>query len=273
VTLPIAINHMTAPGLSYRELFRLGQSLGCVGVELRNDLARPLFDGEPAEAVRTAAREHGLRIVGLSQVYPFNTWSDAVRQEVETLIAQAKACGAETISLIPRNDGQGAAPDERRANLRTALAEAKPMLDAADMVALVEPLGFEMSSLRSKAEAVECIEALGAAHRFKLVHDTFHHYLAGGGPMFPEHTGIVHISGVVDPELSIPAMRDEHRVLVDARDRMGNVSQIAELRERGYRGPISFESFSPAVHAVADPEAELRRSIGFIESELGVPTA
>jgi 2-keto-myo-inositol isomerase len=271
--LPLGINHMTAPDLSFRELFRLARSLGCVGVELRNDLARPVFDGEPADAVRSAANEHGLRIVGLSQVDPFNAWSDTVRQAVATLIEQAKACGAETISLIPRNDGEETAPEERRANLRTALAEIQPMLEAADMVALVEPLGFEMSSLRSKAETVEAIDALGVANRFKLVHDTFHHYLAGGGPMFPEQTGIVHISGVVDPELAIPAMRDEHRVLVDAHDRLGNVSQISELRERGYRGPISFESFSPAVHASANPEAELRRSIGFIETALGVPTA
>ncbi|CAN5755581.1 TIM barrel protein [soil metagenome] len=262
---PYAVNHMTVPGLPCDALFGLARRLGCVGVELRNDLARPLFDGASPEAVRGAAREHGLRIVGLSQVYPFNAWSDAVRAEVEQLIAQAKACGAETISLIPRNDYEGAAQGERQANARTALAEIEPLLEAADMVALVEPLGFASSSLRSKQEAVEAIESLGAAGRFKLVHDTFHHHLAGGGPIFPEHTGIVHVSGVVDPALQVAQMRDEHRVLVDERDRLGNVAQIAELRAAGYRGPISFEAFSPAVHALADPEPALRASIGHIE--------
>ena len=34
------------------------------------------------QSVRDAAASHGLRIVGLSQVYPFNAWSDAVRGEV-----------------------------------------------------------------------------------------------------------------------------------------------------------------------------------------------
>jgi 2-keto-myo-inositol isomerase len=42
-------------------------------------------------------------------------------------------------------------------------------------------------------------------------------------------------------------------------------SQIATLRAKGYSGPISFEAFSPEIHALADPESALRRSIAFIE--------
>jgi 2-keto-myo-inositol isomerase len=271
--LPFALNQMTAPSLRYDALIELAGRLSCIGVELRNDLGRPLFEGDAPEKVAAKARERGLRIVGLSQVYPFNAWSDAVRGKVEALIAAALAAGAETISLIPRNDGEGLSEGERQANVRTALAEIKPLLEAAGMVALVEPLGFLSSSLRSKAELVEIIEALGAADRFKLVHDTFHHHLAGGGPFFPEHTGIVHVSGVVDRGLPVAAMRDDHRILVDADDRLGNVEQIARLRAAGYAGPISFESFSPEVHRLADPGAALSRSMGFIASELAVLAA
>lgn len=271
--LPLAINHMTTPNLPYRALFDLARALGCMGVELRNDLGRPLFDGDDPGAVRAAAREAELRIVGLSQVYPFNMWSDAVRAEVETLIGQAKACGAETISLIPRNDGQGLGR-ERRADAAAALREIRPLLEEADMIALVEPLGFPLtSSLRDKAETIELIESVGGAARFKLVHDTFHHYLAGGGPLFPQHTGIVHVSGVVDHGLALEAIADEHRILVDAHDRLGTVTQIAELRAGGYGGPISFEAFSPLVHALENPETELRRSIDYLETELGAVCA
>jgi 2-keto-myo-inositol isomerase len=266
--LDYAINHVTMPGLDHRGLFDLARRTGCIGVELRNDLARPLFDGEPGGSVRAAAAARGLRIVGLSQVYPFNNWSDSVRAAVETLIAEALACGAETISLIPRNDGTGTGAAERRANLRAALAEIGPLIEAAGLVALIEPLGFEMSSLRSKAETVEVIESLGAAGRFRLVHDTFHHHLAGGGPIFAEHTGIVHVSGVVDPSLPVAAMRDAHRVLVDGRDRLGNIDQIAALRAAGYAGPISFEAFAPEVQALADPEPALRASIAHIEQQV-----
>ena len=96
-----------------------------------------MFEGERPETIRAAAQARGLRIVGLSQVYPFNAWTDAVRHEVITLIGLAKACGAETISLIPRNDGQGCAASERGVNLRNALREIAPLLQDAGLVALV----------------------------------------------------------------------------------------------------------------------------------------
>jgi 2-keto-myo-inositol isomerase len=50
-----ALNHMTVPNLGYREFLDLAAKLGCVGVEVRNDIARPLFDDlDPAEAGRMA---------------------------------------------------------------------------------------------------------------------------------------------------------------------------------------------------------------------------
>jgi 2-keto-myo-inositol isomerase len=268
-----AINHMTAPRLRCDALFALAQSLGCIGVELRNDLGRPLFDGDAPATVRRKAQERGLRIVGLSQVYPFNDWSDALRCEVAALVDAAVAVGAETISLIPRNDGKGREEGARRANLRTALREILPMLEDANMVALVEPLGFESSSLRSKAETVEAIETLGAAGRFMLVHDTFHHHLAGGGPLFPDHTGIVHISGVADARLAAADMRDAHRGLVDADDVLGNVAQLVTLREAGYAGPVSIEAFSPEVHALGDIATPLAAMIGHIDAQMAAADA
>ncbi|WP_432759616.1 TIM barrel protein [Defluviimonas sp. SAOS-178_SWC] len=266
--LNLAINHMTAPRLSHIELLELARDTGCVGVEFRTDLGRPLFDGEAPEAVGQRARDMGLRIVGLSQVYPFNAWSDAIRDEVAALIKTATACGAETISLIPRNDGAGLGDGERQANLRLSMRAIRPMLQDAGMVALIEPLGFLRSSLRSKADAVEAIEALDAVGVFRIVHDTFHHYLAGGGPVFPEHTGIIHMSGVVDQSLGMPEIEDQHRVLVDAQDRLGNIDQIERMLTIGYTGPISMEAFSPLTHALTDPAAELARSFEFIRGRL-----
>jgi 2-keto-myo-inositol isomerase len=70
---------------------------------------------------------------------------------------------------------------------------------------------------------VDAIDAVGGADRFKLVHDTFHHYLAGERELFPERTGLVHISGVEDRSLPHDEIRDGHRVLVSPGDLMDNV--------------------------------------------------
>jgi 2-keto-myo-inositol isomerase len=262
--MDFVINHITAPRLSCRDLIALAAQLQCVGVELRNDLTRPLFDGEAPEQIAAYAGAQGVRIVGLSQVYPFNVWSDDVEARVQRLVVTARACGAETISLIPRNDGQECDRATRSSQLRRALRAIKPMLEGTGLVALVEPLGFKTSSLRSKAEAVEAIEAVGGAHHFKLVHDTFHHHLAGGGAYFPTYTGMIHLSGVTDKNLTVKDMRDEHRVLVDSADRLGNCVQVKALLDEGYRGPISFEAFSPVVHASSAIETDLRSSMLFM---------
>ena len=271
-----ALNQMTVPHLSFEGFLDLARDVGCVGIEARNDmeaLRRPLFDGMAPEAAGEMIRARGLRLVGLSQVYPFNSWDEARRGEVAALIATAKAAGAETISLIPRNDGTGRANGERQANLRIALKEIHPMLVEADMVALVEPLGFNRSSLRLKSELVETIDTLGLADHFRIVHDTFHHTLAGGGELYPEHTGIVHVSAVTDPALTLEQMEDEHRVLVGEGDRLGNVEQVAALMAAGYDGPVSYECFSPDTQNMADPRDEIARAFEFIESRITAPAA
>lgn len=271
--LPFALNHMTAPRLGWQAFLDLSARLGCIGVEFRNDLPGKLFDGAGFAEVGRAAKARGQRILGLAQLTMFNDWSEARRAEAEALMGIAAAIGAEGIALIPRNDNLGNADGVRQPALKTALRELLPMLRAHGLKGMVEPLGFEICSLRSKAEAVEVIEALSGADTLKLVHDTFHHHLVGGGAIFPEHTGIVHVSGITDPSLSLSDMRDGHRVLVDAADIMGNVAQIAALRDAGYSGPISYEPFAASVHALADPEGPLRASMQFITAGVGAKAA
>ena len=273
-TIHFALNHMSAPRLSTRDFLALAAALGCTGVELRNDLAdkqltdRAFFDDEDPAAIGSYARSKQLRLLGLSEAYGFNNWCDAMRLKVTTLIVQAQQSGAETISLIPSNAGDHGDDAQRAALLENALRNILPLLIEADLIALVEPLGFVTSSLRRKSEAVAAIEAVGGADRFKLVHDTFHHHLAAETEYFPEHTGIVHISGVVDPELHAEQMGDEHRILVDERDRLGNLEQIVQLLHRGYTGCFSFEPFSATVHASRDPQTDLATSMDFIRENV-----
>ena len=200
----------------------------------------------------------------------FNAWSDAKRAEAEALMQIAVAAGAEAVSLIPRNDGVAVARADSRAVTELALRELLPMLRAHGLKAMVEPLGFAVCSLRYKDILADVIDAVGGAGTYFMVHDTFHHHLAGGGALFPDLTGIVHVSGVVDPAVSLADMRDGHRVLVDGDDRLGNVAQIAALRAAGYAGPISYEPFATSVHALADPATALRASMQFISASVAV---
>jgi 2-keto-myo-inositol isomerase len=271
--LPFALNHMTVARLSFAQLIDAAATLGCVGVEVRNDLPQPLFDGMAPEQAGEMARGRGLRILALAEVKRFNDWSDSKASEALALMKIAVACGAEAVSLISRNDNLGMGNGERQANLRVALKALKPMLEDHGLVGMVEPLGFEICALRHKSEAVEVIEALGARGRFKLVHDTFHHHLAGGGPLFPEHTGIVHVSGVTHSDVAVGEMTDAHRVLVDAADRLGNVAQLRALQAAGWHGPVSFEAFAPETHASQDPVGDLRRSMDFIADQMALKAA
>ncbi len=271
--LPIALNHMTAPHLRYEELLTLAGELGCTGVEFRTDLPSGLFDGDTPANAKAKSTAAGVSILTIAEIKSFNDWSDAKATEAEALMKVGHACGAMGVSLIPRNDGLGLGNGERQANLRIALRELKPMLESYDLLGFVEPLGFEQCSMQYKSEAVEIIEALRAEDRIKLVHDTFHHHLAGGGPVFPDHTEMVHVSGLIDPDLSIREMGDAHRVLVDGRDRLGNIQQIEQLLAGGYAGPISIEAFSPDVHKLTDPKSEISRSFNFIETSLGEQAA
>lgn len=264
--LSFALNHVSVASRAYRELLDISAGIGAVGVEVRTDMDNAIFDGmAPAEA-GWLARQMNLRILTVSGLKQFDDWDDAKARQARALIEIAKEAGAEAISLIPRVDGLGLGNGERRARLRLALRALKGLLEEVGLIGLVEPLGFELCSLRFKSEAVEVIEALNAGTSFKLVHDTFHHHLAGGGPPFPEHTGLVHISGVVDPSLATAEMGDRHRGLVDSRDRLGSIEQINALLDGGYRGPVSFEAFASGACPLPDPVAALNSSMAFIRT-------
>ncbi|QFI68555.1 TIM barrel protein [Sinorhizobium alkalisoli] len=265
--LAFALNHMTAPKLPLGAFFELAKTLGVSAVEIRNDLAgNAILDGTKPGAVKALAEKHGVKIISINALQRFNEWNAAREAEARELIAYVRDCGAEALVLVPVNDGSGRADGERQANLGTALKALKPLLDQAGIVGLVEPLGFEICSLRSKTEAAEAIREIGGS-TFRLVHDTFHHHLAGEDAVFPELTGLVHISGVADGAVAVADMRDPHRELVDAADRLDNASQIRRLRAEGYSGPFSFEPFAPSVHDLGDPAKAIRESMTYLQSQ------
>ncbi|MBY5691715.1 TIM barrel protein [Rhizobium leguminosarum] len=268
-SIRFALNHMAAPSLAIDDFFALARSLGIDAVEIRNDLSgNAILDGTKPETIRQAAARHGVTIISINALQRFNEWNATRAAEAQELIDYAGASGAKALVLVPKNDGTGCADGERQANLRQSLAALKPILEETGIIGLVEPLGFEICSLRSKTEAADAIEELGTQSTFRLVHDTFHHHLAGEALTFPQLTGLVHISGVEDPAVPVADMRDSHRVLVNADDLLDNAGQVRALLQAGYTGPFSFEPFAAEVHALKDPAGALRASMEYLSARV-----
>ena len=270
MSLDFAINHMAAPQLMLAEFFALAARLGVPRVEIRNDISgNALLDGTSANTVRALAEEHDVTIISINALQQFNVWSDARAEEAETLIACCSASGAKALVLVADNSGNvPQSASTRVENASQALAALSPILRSHGIIGLVECLGFEACSLRSKKEAVAAIEAANGRDVFRLTHDTFHHHLAGEPDLFPELTGLIHISGVEDPAIAVRDMRDSHRVLVGPKDRLDNLGQIAALRRGGFSGPLSFEPFADELRHLADPAEALRQSMQFITEGL-----
>jgi 2-keto-myo-inositol isomerase len=265
-----ALNHITSPGLRFADFLKLAGQLGVDAVEIRNDLRGvEIGDGTPAAEVRRAAKAAGVEILSINALQRFNEWGPAREREAVELAAYARDCGARALVMCPvnsREDTRGAM--QRVDDLRRSLAALVPILGDHGILGLVEPLGFAESSLRLKRVAVEAIDAVGGGAVFRLVHDTFHHFLAGETELFPERTGLVHISGVEDRSLPHDAIRDAHRVLVGPGDLTDNVGQIEALRAGGYRGPFSFEPFAESVQTLRDQAGALRASMAFVRQGL-----
>jgi 2-keto-myo-inositol isomerase len=267
--LSYAINHMVAPRKSFAELVALAQALGLDAVEIRNDLpGTAMQDGTDAAQIRDQAQAGGVRILSINALQRFNEWNAEREVAARSLARYAHDCGAAMLVLCPVNDvSYRLSESARLSGLRDALRGLAPILGDAGIIGLVEPLGFQESSLRLKTEAVEAIEDQGVGDRFRIVHDTFHHYLAGEPHLLADWTGLVHLSGVDDGNLPLSTLRDSHRGLVGPDDRLGNVAQICALLAGGYVGPFSFEPFASSVHA-GDVTAALETSIHWIDAEL-----
>ncbi|AHF66901.1 MULTISPECIES: TIM barrel protein [Pseudomonas] len=256
--LRFALNRMVAPRLSLPDFVDLAVKLGADAIEIRNDLKGiEIEDGTSPQTVRALCAAKGVRVLSINALYPFDVWNDERRAQATKLAQYARDCGAEALVMCPLNERADARNAAQRATgLRTALTELAPILREHGILGFVEPLGFEECALRFKRQAVDAIRGVGGLDVYRLVHDTFHHHLAGEVELFPELTGLVHISGVEDTQAPLNSIRDGHRVLVGEADILGNASQIERLLASGYNGHLSFEPFAESVHALDNiPEA------------------
>ena len=252
-----ALNRMVYPNAGIKDFFKLTRRAGLSIVELRNDLpGKGIADSLDPHQLKDLLAEYGISIETVNAVQKFNLPSNFENAftEIRELIDFCLITGCRGIVLCPNNDVN----DKRSAkqflsDTEAALGKYGPLFEQSGITGLVEPLGFEECSIRSKEAAVEAITASGFEKCFKVVHDTFHHYLGTDTKIFPEYTGLVHISGVED-DVEDTLMRDSHRVLTGGGDRISNRQQIDELEKAGYRGIYSFEPFSSVIHDYSSDE-------------------
>lgn len=273
-TLRFAINRICAPGLPLPAFAAMARRLGVDTIELRNDLAAvETRDGTRPEEIAATAGTHGLAIRSINALQRFDQFDAARDKEAAELLQYAAACGAQAIVLCPTNslrDRRSAA--QRHDDLVHALSGLLPMLQAHGVNGLIEPLGFAECAVRYKSQALRAMQALGSPAELALVHDTFHHHLAGDDKLFPACTGLVHLSGVDDPAVSVAAMRDSHRVLVGPQDRLGNIAQLRALLDASYKGVVSFEPFADAIITASDIEQQLARSMHYLSAAVAAST-
>jgi 2-keto-myo-inositol isomerase len=266
--IPFSINRISAPRIPFADFAALVQRLGVQAIEIRNDLPEAeMVNGAKAADIGAAARAQGLTIRSINALQRFEQFDAKRLAEAQDMIAYAVACGAQALVLCPTNDLRDhRSAEQRHSDLVHALTQLKPLLDQAGLVGLVEPLGFEECAVRRKSQAVRAITEINGGNTFQLVHDTFHHHLAGEGLFYPEHTGLIHISGVEDTALSPAQMRDSHRVLVGQADRLGNAAQLNTLLNAGYAGYVSFEPFAEeiATASAAAIEQQLAASMAYL---------
>lgn len=268
--LKFALNHMVCPRWTPQQLIETAAEMGVGAVELRNDVGEnSVLDLDAARAAGRRAQALGIEVLSINALYPFNIWNTQRADKAEQLAQLVDAAGGHGLVLCPLVDADYTASEaDKRAGLEQALTELDAILGRYDLQGFVEPLGFPISSLRYKAEAVDAIRSLGLESRFGLVHDTFHHQGAGEREFFADLTGLVHISGLEDSAIGFEEMLDEHRLLVGERDRLDNVGQLRRLLADGYDGYVSFEPFAAEVHGLEDPVAALRASMALVRDGL-----
>ena len=261
-----ALNQIIAPKSSFIDLINLAKSAGVLAIEIRNDIPVNLIEENKPKLIKTLSESNSIKILTVNALQKFNLWNEERLNELVELCKFSSLAGVEAIVLVPLNDGSVTDDIEQRELLGNSLKEIVKVLRDFDLLGYVEPLGFETSSVRKKSMVVNEIKKLKTS-RLKIVHDTFHHFLAGEKDFFPSMTGLVHISGVSN-EFSNIELNDDHRYLINETDMLGNIDQIKYFLSSEYKGFFSFEPFGKDLAKNDNLSNEIERNINFIEERI-----
>lgn len=270
-TIRFSINRMCSPQMTLAQFIALAQTVGVEAVEVRNDIAgREFADGMDAASLRKALLDAGLKLASINALQRFNDWSDSCAEEALELIRYAATLGAPGIVMCPVIEADhGWSEAELEQKLRQSLRMLRPMLLDHGVTGFVEPLGMQDSTMKLQKTAVTAVSDVDGWDAFRICHDTFQFYRCGDAQMFPEHIGLVHISGIARSDLPPHELTEPDRGFVLDGDRAGNVEQLRALIEGGYQGYVSVELFNLDVQQDPEIAVHLKASIDHVSDVIG----
>lgn len=271
----LALNRIASPLLGLAEFYKLCRAAGIFKAELRNDLpGKGIVDGlRPREAAKIAD-EAGIRVISINALQKFNLKSvrAVVRENLKRLLELCRTISCPALVLCPNNDPADIrSSEESRLETADALAAFAPLFRDAGVTGLVEPLGFGISSISSAVEASDIIREI-REDCYKILVDTFHHYIGPDDPKvlvpgYAARIGLLHVSGVAESKAR-EDLTDENRVFPSEGDRIQSRELAGRLLAAGYSGDISFEPFSSRIGALPPEDLlkEFKKSILYLTS-------
>ncbi len=257
-----ALNRTCLPHRPLADFIALAQAAGITAVEIRNDIAGQEFaDGLPARDLKSRLEDAGLALASVNALQRFNHWTPDRAAEARALITYAAALGAPGLVLCPAHQ-PGDVPGH--AALCQGLAALKPLFADAGITGYVEPLGMRHSTMNQQSQAVAALDEIDGWANFALCYDTFQHFRAADPRLFPTRIGLIHISGILRPDLTPSELTEPDRGFVTPGDRVGNITRLQAMISAGYSGFVSLEPFSPATQQDPQITAKLRASLDLL---------
>lgn len=268
--ISLAINQMIMPNSSFEEFITLAKKLNVKAIEIRNDIATNLIEENKPNQIKKICEENSIEILTINALQKFNIWNEERSKELIELCDYASQAGIKAIVLVPLNDNSINNEKDQEKLLENSLNNIEKILQNYDLSCLVEPLGFKQSSLRKKSIAVNIIKSLDI-NKIKILHDTFHHSLSGEKDIYPDLTGLIHISGVSKDYIKNyveNTLTDDHRSIIDENDIIENVKQLNKFLNYDYKGFFSFEPFSNSLIQSDNIFESMKKSFDFIKSQV-----
>ena len=263
-SISFALNQILFPDAPFENFISFSKKLNVKAIEIRNDIKTNLIEENDPIKIKNICEENSIKILSINALQKFNLWNKDREKELIFLCKYADKANIDSIVLVPLNDGSINSEKEQMQLLEQSLKNILKIINDFDLFGLVEPLGFSHSSLRFKSLAVKVINSL-QSNKLKIVHDTFHHALAGENEFFPSLIGLVHISGVSNTYKNIKLL-DSHRSIIDEKDMLENIKQIKKLCNSNYKSFFSLEPFSNTLMREKNIFKIVKNSFNYIDS-------